>query len=269
MKKDAYFFFHDANARNDLKILAMRSVYKSEGYGWYFMLLEIMRESADYKIPLNKYTYHTLAMQMQCDGNALAQYIEDCCTNFRDGKGALLSKDDNFIWSESFIKRMAVIDEKRERNRQSANKRWGNESDLCDDDADAMPAQCDGNAKAIQGKDNIIKNTKRIRKNNKEEDIYSIANAMPTHKKQENNGKLPYGTEKIVMLTSVEYSKLVDRFTQEGADKWVETLALGILSKGYKYKSHYAAILNWERRDNEKKPKAKASNPGHAGLKVQ
>ena len=251
MKKDAYFFFHDANARNDLKILAMRSVYKAEGYGWYFMLLEILRESADYKIPLNKYTYHTLAMQMQCDGNALAQFVQDCCTDFADDNGALLSKDDHFIWSESFLKRMAIIDVKREKGRQAANIRWGNDTDICDNDANAMQTQCAPIDHLIQGEDN--KEEGRIIKNNK----------------GENNGKLAYGTEKIVMLTSVEYSKLVDKFTQKGADKWVETLALGILSKGYKYKSHYAAILNWERRDQEKKPKGKVINPGHAGMQVE
>jgi hypothetical protein len=146
---------------------------------------------------------------------------------------------------------MAVIDEKREKGRQAANKRWGNETDSYDNNADAMRTQCVGNSKAIQDKIRIGKD--RIDKNRKEE----------------NNGKLAYGTEKIVMLTSIEYSKLVDRFTQKGADKWVETLALGILSKGYKYKSHYAAILNWERRDQENKPKGKASKPGHAGMQVQ
>lgn len=31
--KDAYFFAHDCNARNDPKILALRSVYGAEGYG--------------------------------------------------------------------------------------------------------------------------------------------------------------------------------------------------------------------------------------------
>ena len=32
-EKDAYFFSHDCNARNDPKILALRSVYGAEGYG--------------------------------------------------------------------------------------------------------------------------------------------------------------------------------------------------------------------------------------------
>lgn len=47
-EKDAYFFSHDCNARNDPKILALRSVYGAEGYGVYFMLVEILREQPEY-----------------------------------------------------------------------------------------------------------------------------------------------------------------------------------------------------------------------------
>ena len=32
-EKDAYFFSHDCNARNDPKILALRSVYGARGTG--------------------------------------------------------------------------------------------------------------------------------------------------------------------------------------------------------------------------------------------
>lgn len=39
-EKDAYFFSHDCNARNDPKILALRSVYGAEGYGVYFIQLK-------------------------------------------------------------------------------------------------------------------------------------------------------------------------------------------------------------------------------------
>ena len=50
-EKDAYFFSHDCNARNDPKILALRSVYGAEGYGVYFMLVEILREQPEYQPP--------------------------------------------------------------------------------------------------------------------------------------------------------------------------------------------------------------------------
>ena len=53
-----------------------------------------------------------------------------------------------------------------------------------------------------------------------------------------------------VFLTDDEYQKLVEKFGQKGADDRIEELSLGISSKGYKYKSHYHAILAWDRRNS-------------------
>ena len=67
MAKDAYYFSHDANARQDPKILEMISVYGIEGYGRYWILVEMLREQSDYTLSLTgKYTFNALAMQMQC-----------------------------------------------------------------------------------------------------------------------------------------------------------------------------------------------------------
>jgi len=52
-----------------------------------------------------------------------------------------------------------------------------------------------------------------------------------------------------VHLTKEEHQKLVDKFGQVGADDRIEKLSLYIQSKGDKYKSHYATILNWERME--------------------
>ena len=60
--------------------------------------------------------------------------------------------------------------------------------------------------------------------------------------------KTKYGTFKNVLLSDDEYHALRDKFRAITEDK-IEDLSLGIESKGYKYKSHYAAILAWERRN--------------------
>jgi len=70
----------------------------------------------------------------------------------------------------------------------------------------------------------------------------------------DNTGKLKqtkYGQFKNVLLTDDEKQKLIDRFGEEGFSNRVEGLSVGIESKGYKYKSHYAAILSWERKDSK------------------
>ena len=67
--------------------------------------------------------------------------------------------------------------------------------------------------------------------------------------------KKVYGSHQNVLLTDDEYRKLCERFPD--ADGKIEALSLGIASKGYKYKDHYATILNWARMDAEKTPQNK------------
>ena len=60
--------------------------------------------------------------------------------------------------------------------------------------------------------------------------------------------KKKYGEFQNVLLTDHEHEKLQKKFGEETSVK-IETLSRGIESKGYKYKSHYAAILNWDQRE--------------------
>ena len=52
MEKDAYYFPHFSNARHDRKIKRLRKELGAEGYGIYFMILEILREQTGFKYPL-------------------------------------------------------------------------------------------------------------------------------------------------------------------------------------------------------------------------
>ena len=65
--------------------------------------------------------------------------------------------------------------------------------------------------------------------------------------------KRKYGLFKNVELTDEEYQKLKDRFSDY--EEKIENLSSYIASKGDKYKSHYATILNWSRKDNKELPK--------------
>jgi predicted phage replisome organizer len=70
--------------------------------------------------------------------------------------------------------------------------------------------------------------------------------------------KHKYGEHKNVLLTDEEYKKLQDRFPDYEAK--IETFSEAIARKGYKYKSHYLAILDWARRDEKKAPQQTASS---------
>ena len=62
--------------------------------------------------------------------------------------------------------------------------------------------------------------------------------------------KRKYGEFNNVLLTDEEYQKLKDKFGADINDR-IETLSIGIESKGYKYKNHYATILAWDKRDKK------------------
>lgn len=64
--------------------------------------------------------------------------------------------------------------------------------------------------------------------------------------------KRKYGSFENVELTDEEYQKLKDQF--QDYESKIEALSSYIASKGVKYKSHYATILNWSRKDQEKLP---------------
>jgi len=53
MANTTSYFPHFSSARIDRKIKRLRKDLGIEGYGIYFMLLEILREQHDYKFPLS------------------------------------------------------------------------------------------------------------------------------------------------------------------------------------------------------------------------
>ena len=83
-----------------------------------------------------------------------------------------------------------------------------------------------------------------------------LNNSTPTAPK-----KHKYGEHKNVLLTDEEYAKLQERFPSDYESK-IDALSEGLALKGYKYKSHYLAILKWAKNDEQKAPKQTASgNP--------
>jgi hypothetical protein len=121
-KQDVYWFKHDANARRDQKILMLRTVYGAEGYGWWWMLLEMMRESSDYRLKLTgKYAMLTLAKELGAEPEKLKEFISDCIKEFE-----LFDSDaeEKYFWSPSLLRRMRAYEEVISKRREAANSRW-------------------------------------------------------------------------------------------------------------------------------------------------
>lgn len=179
--KDVYYFSHDCNARNDDKILAMRSVYGLEGYAMFFMVVEILREQHEYKLKLTKYVWKTLAMQLGVEESRVKKFVDDCVNEFE-----LLRIEDNFLFSESLVNRMNLFKEISEIRSQAAKKRWESQQQNKADEDAKMQNGCKCNANAQQ------KNTSALQKDaNKTKLNYTKLNY--TKKEDINNNSAPDG----------------------------------------------------------------------------
>lgn len=81
--------------------------------------------------------------------------------------------------------------------------------------------------------------------------VDKVNNSTPTATK-----KHKYGEHNNVLLTDEEYKKLQEKFPYDYEEK-INTLSEGLALKGYKYKSHYLAVLKWAKNE---KPKPQNSN---------
>ena len=90
----------------------------------------------------------------------------------------------------------------------------------------------------------------RLEEDVEEEYISPAAPPKPTKHK--------HGEFKNVLLTEQEVEKLKEKFPTDWYER-IENLSEAIERKGYKYKSHYLTILDWARRDGQKR--GKSSNP--------
>ncbi len=118
MGKEAYYFSHDANARNDPKISAMRSVYGTEGYGRYWIIVEMLREQAMLKLCFSKaYVWSSIAKQIDSDAKQAENFVNDCINQFE-----LFVCDGEYFWSESLIRRMKEREEHRQKRVDAGRK---------------------------------------------------------------------------------------------------------------------------------------------------
>ncbi len=105
---------HDSNARQDEKLLALRLRLGWEGYGLYWGILEILRDSTDYT---GSKDYNEIAFGLRVSAGLVKKIVEDfgLFTFTEDGKrfySKRLSKD---------MDKQARISEKR---KQAIQKRW-------------------------------------------------------------------------------------------------------------------------------------------------
>lgn len=109
------YFSHDSNARNDDKLIRLRMKHGAAGYGVYFMILERLREEADY---MSIKDYNMIAFDFRVDSSLVKSVIEDFGL-------FVFTEDGKCFYSESFMRRMEIKDAVRNKRKDAAAKRWG------------------------------------------------------------------------------------------------------------------------------------------------
>lgn len=121
--KDSFYFPHDSNARNDKSIIKLRRKIGMEGYGIYWCIIEILREEANYKMPLS--CIDDMAFQI----GVTVDQVNDVIKSY-----GLFKIDNDTFYSESLIKRMKKYKDVKiklsEAGKRGAEKRWGGSAPL-------------------------------------------------------------------------------------------------------------------------------------------
>lgn len=160
------YFSHDINAANDYKIIRLRSKLGAEGYGIYWMLIELLYQNNN-ALPFECDSI-AYALQTQCDK------IESVVRDF-----GLFEIEDNVITCPSISRRLTEMNERSEKAKRSAEARW-NKSEKANNQTDsiAKEEQCDRNANALQthSEGNAIKENKinNIYNNNAQQKVVRV-----------------------------------------------------------------------------------------------
>ena len=104
--KEGFYFPHFSNARNDEKIIKLRRVMGIEGYGMYFMLLEVLREQESFKLHID--ALEDLAYDWHTSKEKLAAVV----SNFD-----LFQVDSSFFFSQKFNQNMQPYLDGKEKKR--------------------------------------------------------------------------------------------------------------------------------------------------------
>ena len=105
MSKDAYYFTHDSNAKDDPKCALLIDQLGMEGYGIYWMLIEVLRDQPDYKYPL------ALLPSLARKYNTTPQKIEAVIRGYQ----LFVVEGGVVFMSETLVKRMCAWENEKTR----------------------------------------------------------------------------------------------------------------------------------------------------------
>jgi hypothetical protein len=115
MKKYGNYFPHFSNARTDRKIINLVRKYGWAGYAYYFVILEVLREQPDFKLPIAE--IGSISWELRVE----REIVHDIVAN-----SGLFQIEDNIFFSPRFNNLVQPLIERSNRARAAIKKRWQN-----------------------------------------------------------------------------------------------------------------------------------------------
>ena len=198
-KKETCYFSHDANAKDDFKIMLLIEELGLEGYGIFWVLIETLREQQNYKYPIRllsvlarKYNTTLVKLEVVVKNYHLFQ-IEDDCFFYSSSLNRRMQKMEEAIEQRVIAGKISAAKRKQKQIEQLKQL----EINLSVNGSNKRPLnECSANAQQIKEKENKEKKNK-----NKEiKNIDSEEEAEKWSKWNENEIKKDMKTSKLEEL---------------------------------------------------------------------
>lgn len=234
--KTTYYFSHDSNARNDDKILMLRSEYSWEGYGIYWLLVEMMFESKETELQHNK--LKGIAVTHNIDPEHLDNIVRYCI------KEQLFYSDGKVFWSESLRKRkekfLDLTKKRSKAGKKGMESRWATDNTVITNDNTVITNDNKGNE--MKGNEKK-RNEKKVKEQSKTHPVSDIHTSIQG-----------------LIITKDEHKKLVDAYGKSTVQDVYDSMENHKdLTK--KYKSGYLTARTWCRRRQEKEGATNGAKP--------
>ena len=215
--KNSYYFSHDSNARNDPKCSALISEYGMEGYGTYWVMIELLSEQDGYRLEKFPKLYEAIAKQCSSTAEATRSTIEALLNCFK-----LLREDENYIWSESLLRRMKEKEKKRQ-IKVEAGRQGGIKSGLSRNQAKQNEAPLKQNEATLEANEPKESKVKESKVNIKDSTLCAFFESIwALYPKKEGKGSVSKTQkEKLYKIGQEEIERCVRRYidAKQGEDK--------------------------------------------------
>lgn len=209
--KDTFYFSHDYNARNDVKIKKLIQKQGICGYGVFWAIIEDLYNNAN-ALPLD---YESIAYELRIDIDIIKSVINDF---------GLFIIEGNEFGSKSVQTRLEERNERSIKARESAFKRWNNNKD----DANALQPNSEGNA-IKERKEKKVKESKE--EESKEKTLFEKAFddfllMRKNIKKPPTERAIELIKDKLIKLSSGNEKIAIDILNQSTLNNWQDVFAL-------------------------------------------